>query len=57
MLFELLSEYCWRWLFKCGEFDDEDVIEFMVFMCCDKCKEKVEEEFGEVEGVEFVYCD
>lgn len=29
----------------------------MVFMCCDKCKEKVEEELGEVEGVEFVECD
>lgn len=39
------------------ESDDSDVIEFMVPMCCDKCKEKVEEELGEVEGVESVYCD
>lgn len=37
--------------------DDEDVVELMVPMCCDKCKEKVEEELGEVEGVESVYCD
>jgi copper chaperone CopZ len=37
--------------------DDNEVIELMVPMCCDKCKEKVEEELGEVEGVESVHCD
>jgi len=42
---------------KRGGSDDEDVIELMVPMCCDKCKEKVEEELSEVEGVESVYCD
>ena len=42
---------------KRGEEGDNEVIELMVPMCCDKCKEKVEEELGEVEGVESVYCD
>lgn len=51
------SEYRRRRSSKRGESDDEDVIELMVPMCCDKCKEKVEEELGEVEGVESVYCD
>jgi copper chaperone CopZ len=37
--------------------DDSEVIELMVPMCCEKCKEKVEEELGEVEGVESVYAD
>jgi copper chaperone CopZ len=37
--------------------NDSDEIELMVPMCCDKCKEKVEEELGEVEGVESVECD
>lgn len=37
--------------------DDNEVVKFMVPMCCDKCKEKVQEELGEVEGVESVYCD
>jgi copper chaperone CopZ len=36
---------------------DSSVIEFMVPMCCNKCKEKVKEELSEVEGVESVRCD
>lgn len=33
------------------------VIELMVPMCCAKCKEKVQEELIEVDGVETVRCD
>lgn len=36
---------------------DDSVIVLKVPMCCDKCKEKVQEELGEVEGVESVRCD
>jgi len=50
-------EYRRRYNSKRGESDDEDVIELLVPMCCDKCKEKVEEELGEVEGVQSVFCD
>jgi len=33
------------------------VVELMVPMCCDKCKEKVQEELIEVDGVESIRCD
>lgn len=33
------------------------VIQLRVPMCCDKCKEKVQEELEEMEGVKDVHCD
>lgn len=35
----------------------KSVVELMVPMCCGKCKEKVQEELSEVEGVDSVRCD